>query len=1084
MAFSQRFVENKGQWDKNVLFKTALPNGNLFAEKKCLTFSFYNPEDITRSHAHHHFTEEKKGHVEGKIRMHAYKIHFLDANDAVITKSNPLPDYENYFIGNDPSRWTNNVRSYEAVLYNDLYPGIDLKLHSSSDFYFKYDFIVHPGAEAEKIKLKYEGHDKIESTSDGGLKITTSLNEVKEIKPVAWQEISGKKILVECRFLVKDPYVAYTFPAGYNPNYTLYIDPILIFSTYTGSTTDNWGFTATFDDNSHVFSGGIVNSSGYPASTGSIQVSNAGQWDVAIIKYNDVGNTRIFATYLGGAYCEMPHSMVADREGNLVVFGTTGSSNFPVTSGAYDTQFGGGTNLVYDNVIQYPNGCDIYVSKISADGTQLLASTFIGGTQNDGMNFRSYYTGFMMHGNDSLYYNYADGARGEVICGKMNEIYVGTTTFSSDFPVTPGAFQTIYSGRQEGVVFKLSPDLDNLMWSSYFGGSMDDAIYSLDIDLGDEVYIAGGTSSSNIPTTGGVYQPLSQGGSTDGFVAHISSNGGTLIKSTYFGSVAYDQAYFVRTDRFRNIYITGQTKAPGSTFVINAAYNTPNSGQFIAKFPNDLSYPIWSTVFGTGIGRPNISITAFAVDFCNRIYLSGWGREWADSDGYTWASIQGTKNMYVTNPGAQQSVTDGQDFYLMVMADDASQIEYATFFGELHDQDPSGYYYCGHDHVDGGTSRFDKRGNIYQSICASCGVGCNTFPTFPNPGAWSNVNGGIYSPNTWVCNNAVFKFNFEMPLTVADFSVQSVCLGQPVQFTNTSMYSTSYTWYFGDGSTSTDINPTHVYTSPGNYTVSLAAENPSSCNLADSTSKLVIVEDLSLQSNDTSVCENSLVQLFASYGGSGTPTFVWSSNANFTDTLNASTNIPYTAITATHTHTYYIHAQSAICDLLDSVRVTVYPVGVTLSPDTIICAGTTAQIIAANQVPGDVLTYLWSNSSNIVSGQGTSTITVNPGSNATFTVTVTNQHQCSSVETTQVNVDNFQILSGISTNITCFGFCNGMASVSAQGQGQLTYHWSNSATTPSISGLCPDNYTVTVTDDVGCSGTYPAIISQPPLLIA
>ncbi len=1072
------FIENKGQWDDNILYKIDLPDGAMFAEKNILTFNFYNPEDLKRSHAHHGDDEAKPKEF---VRHHAYKLHFQDAGDPVVDASDICKDYMNYFIGNDPAKWKSNVKKYKTVKYKNLYKDIDLHLITSEDYWFKYDLIVHPGGNAEGIKMKYEGHTKLESTSDGGLKISTSLNEVKEIKPVCWQDINGKKLLVECRFWVNDPYIAFVFPAGYNPNYELFIDPVLIFSTYTGSLTDNWGFTATFDEESQVFSGGIISGTGYPASTGAFQMTQGGVWDAAIIKYTQDGVSRIFATYLGGYNCEMPQSMVVDRSGNLVVFGTTGSPDFPVTAGAYDITFNGGQSLTYDNVLTFPNGTDIYVSKLSPDGTQMIASTFIGGTGNDGMNFRNNYASFLMHGNDSLYYNYADGARGEVIVGKMDDIYVGSTTFSSDFPVTAGAFQTVFSGWQEGIVLKFNPNLTSLVWSSFFGGSKDDAIYSLDIDIMEEIYIAGGTNSVNIPTCGGTYQLISPGaGSTDGFVARISPNGSTLIKSSYFGSAAYDQVYFVRVDKTRNIYITGQTETSGTTFIYNAAYNVPNSGQFITKFPNDLSTPIWSTRFGTNVvGRPNISFTAFSVDYCNRVYLSGWGREWADSDGFTWTSIQGTKNMYVT-PGSQQTFTDGQDFYLMVLADDASQIEYATFFGEQQ----TGSNYCGHDHVDGGTSRFDKRGNIYQSVCASCGYNCNGFPTSPNPGVWSPNNGGINSPGTWVCNNAVFKFSFEMPLTIADFTYQNVCLGQPVQFNNTSNYATNYLWDFGDASpTSTVTNPTHTYTAPGQYIVYLQASNPGSCNISDSTSKVVNVEDLSIQTQDTAVCANSSIVLNASYSGSTPPVFVWSSNSNFSDTLNSSIYVPTVTVSNSTTHTYYLHATTTYCSIVDSVTISIIPVGVTLSPDTIICNGTQGQIHAYNSFPG-TLNYYWDNTSSIVSGQGTANIVVNPTQATAYSVTVTNQAGCTSTASVLVEVSNFQILSGLSENITCYGLCNGSAQVSAQGMGNISYDWSNNLHTPSVSGLCPGNYTVTVEDGVGCSDTYSALITQPPQLVA
>ena len=279
------------------------------------------------------------------------------------------------------------------------------------------------------------------------------------------------------------------------------------------------------------------------------------------------------------------------------------------------------------------------------------------------------------------------------------------------------------------MVFKLDYSLSNLLWSTYIGGSGDDAVYSIDIDNNYNVYAAGGTNSTDIKTSPNAFHKNYQGGSADGFVVKISADGSTLLDATYFGSPNYDQAYAVKLDKSFYPYIAGQTKASGSSLIYNAGYKTPNSGQFLAKLTPALDTIKWSTVFGTGNGRPNISISAFAVDICNKIYLAGWGREWADfSDTITWDNINGTKNMDIT-PDAIQKQTDGEDFYIMVMDKDASQLYYATYFGELH---YDSCFFSGHDHVDGGTSRFDKKGNIYESACASCGA-CQHFPTYPDP---------------------------------------------------------------------------------------------------------------------------------------------------------------------------------------------------------------------------------------------------------------------------------------------------------------------------------------------------------------
>ena len=1084
------FIENKGQWHSNVLYKTELPGGALFLEKNGLTYNFVNEKDVKHSHAHH--AEKENFDNKGIVHLHCYKVKFGNTSLESIQPIDVYSDYTNYFIGNDPKKWASKALKYNAVHYKNLYKNIDFQIYFNKTQNLQYDFLVKPGGNTDDIRLTYEGQDALYIDKDGSLIVQTSINKVTELIPFAYQEINGKQIKISCKFLIRDGNVAFQFPIDYNHNEPLIIDPTLVFSTYSGSTTDNWGFTATFDDAGNAFSGGIsFSAGGYPVSAGAYQVNYAGGEyggfgnyygnDISIIKYDSTGTQRLWATYLGGTISEeLPHSLVCNRTNDLIIMGTTGSPDFPVSANAYDNTFNGGTSVTYDNVIIFSQGTDIFVTKLSNDGTQLLASTFIGGTQNDGLNFRPSYAYVMMEGNDSLYYNYADGARGEVICDKTGNIYVGTCTFSSNFPVTAGVFQPVYSGMQEGVVFEFDPNLSGLQWSSYFGGSNDDAIYSLDLDYNGDIYIGGGTTSQNILTTGGVYQPLSQGGSADGFFAHISQNGTTLIKSSYFGSSLYDQVYFVRVDKLLNVYITGQTKAPGNTFIYNATYGTLNSGQFIAKFPNNLSSPIWSTVFGTGIGKPNISITAFAVDFCNRVYLAGWGREWADYGTYTWASTQGTKNMDIT-PNAYQSITDGQDFYLMVMADDASHLEYASFFGEIH---TSGF--CGHDHVDGGTSRFDKRGYIYESVCASCGYGCNSLPTFPNPGAWSNNNGG-YNSAEWVCNNALFKFSFDLPLTIADFQVPPACVNDPVQFTNTSQLATDYLWDFGDGTaTSTAFEPTHTYTNPGTYNVTLIASHPTSCNLADSITRVVFVEQLLINTNDTIICSGNPVNINATVTGSSSNiTYIWSSNNNFSDTLNTNLTISSLIAAPVTTTTYYIHASSLACDVTDSVRVLVYPVNITASPDTSVCTGSQFAIHAYNWIAGDTLSYTWWPSSGIISGQNTADPQVLPAQSTLYYVTVTNQHGCSTTDSVNIVVDQFTLSAGPVVNVTCFGACNGsLSAYPNNGIVPYTFTWSNGGNSSAIYNLCPNNYSVTVTDGIGCTHTLLYVITQPSLLTA
>lgn len=1097
------YVENKGQWHDNVEYKLNLNDGALFFEKTCLTFNFIDPNGMNYSTAHH--GSEGSGSADFKA-AHAYKVIFKGANsDPKIFAESPTSDYENYYIGKDQSRWASHVNKFRKLSYQELYTAIDLTYYSDEKG-IKYDFILHPGSNYRDIDLEYIGTDMLFIENED-LVISTTVNVLRERKPYAYQVFDGDTIDVSCNYVLKKNRLSFEFPQGYDKTKDLIIDPSLVFSTYTGSTGDNWGFTATWDYDDNVYSGGIVFATGYPTNTGAYQIIFAGGTapiygssyyadgcDVGIIKYNQTGNIKLFATYLGGGDGqEMPHSLVVTELNELVIMGTTGSPDFPVTAGAYQTTFAGGDSVVYDNVIGFHGGVDVFVSKLSEDGSQLLGSTYVGGSGNDGLNFKLSYTipdpvsgiNFVeMHGNDSLYFNYGDGARGEVIVDNKNMIYVGTNTFSTDFPagINPG-FQTASGGGQDGIVFKLNADLTQMFWSSYLGGNLDDAIFSLSLSNIEEVLVAGGTVSHNFPVTFGSYNTTHNGGSTDAFVSKLNMDGNNLIASTYFGSNVYDNAYFVRTDREDNVFICGQTKASGTTLIQNAIYNVPNSGQFITKFNPNLSSVVWSTQFGTGNGRPNISITAFAVDVCDRVYLSGWGREWvysyynAQGQYYQWTDVYGTKGMTVT-PDAIQSITDGQDFYVLVLSEDASELEYASFFGEVH-YNSCGY--SGHDHVDGGTSRFDKKGHVIQSVCASCG-GCQQFPTSPNPGVWSTTNDATN------CNNAVFKIRIIENLAQANFDPVPIgCAPYTVNFNSTSQGST-HVWNFGDGSPqSTSLNPNHTYVHGGTYTVSLIVGDPLSCNYYDTIQRVITVVEPG-QSNlpDLQVCPGHSIIIGppGSYpAGTG---FSWTAGTNLS---NYSIKNPVASPSQT---TDYLLIASGVC--VDSVwqTVVVYEPDIDLFAysDTLICPGGTANLFATSS--GTVDSWQWSNSPSFTSILSINqNLSVSPTNNTVYYVRA-RENVCNTFLTESVIVNVHAFNYSISPDqIICPGNSTNLIINNQNSADVLSYSWqpasqiisgANTAS-PVVGPLSNTIYYVTITNQMGCTTTSDVMVNLDNLII-
>jgi len=544
---------------------------------------------------------------------------------------------------------------------------------------------------------------------------------------------------------------------------------------------------------------------------------------MGIMKLSPNGSQRLYATYLGGNGQDQPHSLFCDPQGNLVIAGRTSSSNYPSTA-----TFG------------KLGGYDIIISKLSADGSQLLGSARIGGSGDDGFNVWDSHR----NGPNATVNNYGDDARSEVILDAANNIYLASCTQSKDFYTTGNAIQASLKGTQNAVLLKLSPDCSSVLYSSYFGGSGYDAGFVLALNPAtSDIYMAGATTSSDIQgNTAGVIQPTFAGGRTDGFIAVFSNDGSVLKRFTYMGTSGVDLIFGIQFDKKGFPYVMGTTSASTTSGIfmpVNAAYSVHGAKQFVVKLQPDLSAKVYSTVFGTAdANSPNISPVAFLVDRCENVYVSGWGQ------GFNPAfSLSGTLGMPVTNDAIQKT-TDNQDFYFIVIRKDAASLLYGTFFGQAG---PLA------EHVDGGTSRYDQQGVIYQAICANCFGGTNPKPRWPvTPGAWCCSSGRTPS-NGSGCNLGSLKiaFNFagvgSSVKSLIDGKLDSTgCIPLTVNLRDTIRNAKTYIWKFGDGSPdtiTTTTNVTHTYPNVGNYRVALIGIDSASCNISDTSYVTIIAKD-------------------------------------------------------------------------------------------------------------------------------------------------------------------------------------------------------------------------------------------------
>ncbi len=867
-----------------------------------------------------------------------------------------------------------------------------------------------------------------------------------ELEPFAYQtDNQGRKIKIACRFVVRGSVVGFETEA-YDKSKKLIIDPTLVYASYSGSTADNWGYTATYDSYGYIFGGGSVFGNGYPVTTGAYDTTfNGGVCDIAITKYDPSSSNLIYSTYIGGSGSEVPSSLVVNSADELFILGTTGSSDYPVLSNAYDVSFNGGSNITLTYIISYPNGTDLCISRLSSNGTQLLASTYFGGNGNDGMNAAP-----------SLDKNYADKLRGEILTDKNNNCYVVSSTTSTNLPTAASVFQPSKSALQDGMIAKFDNNLTNLIWCSYLGGNADDAVYAVALTSNDDIVVSGGTNSSNLAVTTGVFQNSFNGGSADGFVAKINKNGSQLQALSYFGTNQYDQAFFVDIDRKDHIYLYGQTGDTGTTFFYNALWKTPVGGQFVSKMDKNLTHLIWSTNWGVGSSGPDVSPSAFMVDLCNRVYMSAWGGQ---------VNYFGTTNGLPVTSNAFQSTTDGSDYYFLVLKDDASAMDYATFYGGPQS----------HEHVDGGTSRFDNRGKLYQSVCAGCG-GHSDFPT--TTGCHSSTN------NSTNCNNAVIKFDFLVPVVIADFIPPAVgCAPYQVSFvSNSYVTSTAATchWDFGNGDTANTCNTNYTYTHGGIYNVTLIVSDTASCNLADTITKQVaVIEGHRDTLPQKEICVGDFTQIGLLPINDPNVTYQW----NNSTTLSSDTIANPIAHPLTSTW-YTLLFSNGICTdtLLQYVKV--YNIDADAGNDTTLCYSNIT-LKASSNYPG--LSYQWSSNNQFSDTLNTSlsdsTLTTTITGPTYFYVKIAWGNACYDYDSLLVE-PRIVVTPSQLQNPKCHGDSNGIISVNATGGNTpYFYLWNNGKTDTLINNLPAGTYTVTATDNDGCFAVKDITLTDPPPLL-
>ena len=437
-----------------------------------------------------------------------------------------LPGRVNYLLGDDARHWRVGIPTFSKVRYRGVYPGIDLAYYGRQAR-LEYDFVVRPGADPNAIALRFAGAEHLDLTSRGDLLLRLHSGELRLQKPRIYQELDGLRRDVRGGY-VRMSAGAIGFDLGtYDASRPLVIDPVLSYSTYLGGSGDEQGNLIAVDSAGNAYVTGRTASSDFPTTSGALDSNLSGTQDGFVTKLNPSGSALVYSTYLGGSGVDDGETITVDSNFNAYVTGITASSDFPTTSGAVDTTFGGAEDAYvpgFTTSSDFPTSAgaadttlggtqDAFVTKLNASGSALAYSTYLGGSADESVPFG-------------------------IAVDRSFNAYVTSRTFSSDFPTTPDAFDSTLGGTQDAFVTKLNPSGSALAYSTYLGGSGTDLGVGIALDSASpnpSAYIIGATGSSDFPTTPGVFDTSLAGAQTqscgaatpcDAFVSKIAQSRG------------------------------------------------------------------------------------------------------------------------------------------------------------------------------------------------------------------------------------------------------------------------------------------------------------------------------------------------------------------------------------------------------------------------------------------------------------------------------------------------------------------------------------------------------------------------------
>jgi uncharacterized repeat protein (TIGR01451 family) len=667
--------------------------------------------------------DDRHGSVEVGMRLSGG-----DARAEAVA-SMPLPGRVHYLRGNDPRKWTTHVPMSRRVRYREVYPGIDVVYYGRQG-QLEYDFIVAPGAAPSAIELEFEGVETLGLNEEGDLLLFAGGREVRLLRPVIYQEYDHGRELVAGGYVLEGERRVRFRLADYDAERPLVIDPVLTYSTFLAGINVDEAFGVSVDAQGHTYVIGYTWSDDFPTTAGAWDEScgTGGEcgdtqgFDVFVTKLSADGSSLVWSTFLGGTAGDIGHDIVVDGSGRAFLTGETRSTDFPVTPDALQSVPGAS-----------PFNQDAFVTILSADGADLVYSSYLGGSGNE--NHTTDYSGIALYSAD-------------LAC-------VTGVTESSDFPTTAGAFGSTLNGPRD--VFVACHDFGGATpvrtFATFLGGNGYESAGGIAIDPIGNVYVGGTTSSTDFPTSAGAFDSTLSG-NDDAFAAKFDAAGNRVYATLIGGSTA-EVGSGIAVDPGGNAYLTGWRASATDFPTTPGAFDVDSGWGFVSKF-NTVGTDLVYSTFIAGVNPEDI-----ATDGAGHAFIVGTA--WSDS--------------FPATPDAFAATLTGvEDVALATLDASGSGLVYATFLG-------GGNF--GTDGEEGRAIALDPAGNTYVVGFTNMNWFADSpFPT--TPGAFDRDGAG-----TWW--GFVARFGGFGGTNQADLAISQTDAPDPVPLFGTLVYTVTVT---------------------------------------------------------------------------------------------------------------------------------------------------------------------------------------------------------------------------------------------------------------------------------------------------